>query len=214
MIPEDPGTNLEEVGQRLLVVVLLLFPYLLFRFAAAFEPASRRVEWLIGVSTVALSAWTVALPDFPQEGEPRSTGFDLYLGALALYWGALSLFVAIKLWRAGSNQPSVARRRMRLLSFAAALLTVAILLAVGNPAGTSWLALITSILGIASAVTFGLGLAPPAILRLQWRRPELEKTRQATGELIAATTPEQVTSAGPPRDGGACRRPGRLPARC
>ncbi len=83
---------------------------------------------------------------------------------------------------------------MRLLSFAAALLTVAILLAVGNPEGTSGLALITSIVGIASAVTFGLGLAPPAILRLQWRRPELEKTRKATGGLIAATTPEQVTS--------------------
>jgi K+-sensing histidine kinase KdpD len=83
---------------------------------------------------------------------------------------------------------------MRLLSFAAALLTVAILLAVGNPEGTSGLALITSIVGIASAVTFGLGLAPPAILRLQWRRPELEKTRKATGGLIAATTPEEVTS--------------------
>ena len=194
VIPENPSSSPEEVELRLLVVVLLMFPYLLFRFAAAFEPASRRVEWLIGASAVALSAWTFALPDFPQEGEPRSTGFDLYLGALALYWGALSLFVAVKLWRAGRDQPSVARRRMRLLSFAAALLTVAILLAVGNPEGTSGLALITSIVGIASAVTFGLGLAPPAILRLQWRRPELEKTRKATGGLIAATTPEQVTS--------------------
>jgi len=195
VLPENPSTSLEEVGLRLLVVVLLLFPYLLFRFAAAFEPASRSVEWLIGASTVALSAWTLALPDFPQGGEPRSAGFDIYLGALALYWGALSLFVAVKLWRAGLDQPNVARRRMRLLSFAATLLTVAILLAVGNPEGTSWLALITSTLGIASAVTFGLGLAPPAILRLQWRRPEMEKTRQATVGLIAATTPEQVTSA-------------------
>ena len=194
LIPENPSTSLEEAGLRLLVVVLLLFPYLLFRFAAAFESASRRVEWLIGASTVALSAWTIALPEFPQEGEPRSTGFDVYAAALGFYWGALSLFVAIKLWRAGRDQPSVARRRMRLLSFAATLLTVAILLAVGNPEGTTWLALITSVLGLASAVTFGLGLAPPAILRLQWRRPELEKTRKAMSGLIAATTPEQVTS--------------------
>ncbi len=194
VIPENPNSGPEEVELRVLVVVLLMFPYLLFRFAAAFESASRKAEWLIGAAAVALSAWTFALPDFPQEGEPRSTGFDLYLGALALYWGALSLFVAVKLWRAGRHQPSVARRRMRLLSFAAALLTVAILLAVGNPEGTSGLALITSIVGIASAITFGLGLAPPAILRLQWRRPELEKTRKATGGLIAATTPEQVTS--------------------
>lgn len=194
VIPEDPQTNLEQVEQRLLVVVLLLFPYLLFRFAAAFETASRRVEWIIGASTVALTAWTFALPDFPQEGEPRSVGFDLYLGALVVYWGALSLFVAVKLWRAGDGQPNVPRRRMRLLSFAATLLTVAILLAVANPENASGLALVTSILVIASALAFGLGLSPPAILRLHWRRAEVEKTRQATGGLIAATTPEQVTS--------------------
>jgi signal transduction histidine kinase len=193
VLPENASTSLEEVEQRVLVVVLLMFPYLLFRFAAAFEPASRRVEWLIGASAVALAVWTFALPEFPQEDEPRSTVFNLYLGALALYWGALSLFVAAKLWRAGHNQPNVARRRMRLLSVAATLLTVGILLAVGNPDGTSWLDLATSILAIASAVTFGFGLAPPAILRLQWRRPEMEKTRQATGALIAATTPEDVT---------------------
>ena len=193
LLPEHANTSVEEAGLRLLVVLLLLFPYLLFRFAAAFEPASRPVEWLIGAATVALSAWTLALPDIPQEGEPRSTGFDFYLGVLAFYFGALSLFVAIKLWRAGRDQPSVARRRMRLLSFAATLLTVALILAVGNPEGTSWLALITSLLAIASAVAFGLGLAPPPILRLQWRRPEMEKTRQATGALIAATTPEDVT---------------------
>jgi signal transduction histidine kinase len=193
VISEDPNTSLEEVEQRLLIVVLLLFPYLLFRFAAAFEPASRRLELLIGTSTVALSAWTFALPDFPQEGEARSVGFDFYLGGLALYWGALSLFVAVKLWRAGLGQPNVPRRRMRLLSFAATLLTVAILLAVANPENTSALALAASILAIASALAFGLGLAPPAILRLHWRRPEMEKTRKATSGLIAATTPEQVT---------------------
>jgi len=194
VIPEDPQTDLEQVEQRLLVVVLLLFPYLLFRFAAAFEPASRRVEWMIGLSIVALSIWTFALPDFPQEGEPRSTGFDLYLGALVLYWGSLSLFVAAKLWQAGHGQPNVPRRRMRLLGIAATLLTVAILLAVANPENTAGPALVTALLAIASAVAFGLGLSPPALLRLQWRRPEMEKTRQATGGLIAATTPEQVTS--------------------
>jgi signal transduction histidine kinase len=74
------------------------------------------------------------------------------------------------------------------------LLTVAILFAVANPENTSGLALVTSILGIASALAFGLGLSPPGILRLHWRRPEMEKTRQATSGLIAATTPEQVTS--------------------
>ncbi|MGH2922263.1 MAG: histidine kinase dimerization/phospho-acceptor domain-containing protein, partial [Gaiellaceae bacterium] len=194
VIPDDPHTNLERIEQRALVAVLLLFPYLLFRFAAAFEGAAKHVEWIIGAATIGLAAWTFALRDFPQEGEPRSVAFDVYLAGLVLYWGALSLFVAAKLWRAGHGQPSVARKRMRLLSFAATALTFGILLAAGNAGADPVLGLITSALAIASAVAFGTGLSPPALLRLHWRRPELEQVRLATGGLIAATTPEQVTT--------------------
>jgi signal transduction histidine kinase len=194
VIPEDPSGTIERLEQRLLVIVLLLFPYFLFRFATGFEPAARRVEWLVGGATVALVAWTLALPEFPSEGEPRSVGFDAYLVALVVFWGALSLFVAAKLWNAGEGQPSVARRRMRLLSFAATAMTLAILLAVANPDGASIVALLASVLAIASAVAFALGLSPPAFLRLHWRAPELEKVRAATSGLIAATTPEQVTT--------------------
>ena len=194
VIPEDPQGRVEEVELRVLVVVLLLFPYLLFRFAAAFEPAKQRTEWIVGASTVGLAVWTFLLPDIPQEGEPRSVAFDLYLGALVLLWGALSLFVAVKLWRAGAGQPSVARRRMRLLSFAATAMTLAILLAVANAENEPWLGIATSLLAVISALAFVLGLAPPALLRLQWRRPEVEKVRQASSGLIAARTPEQVTT--------------------
>jgi signal transduction histidine kinase len=194
VIPDDPHTNLERIEQRALLAVLLLFPYLLFRFAAAFEGAAKHVEWVIGAATIGLAAWTFALRDFPQEGEPRSAAFDAYLAALVLYWGALSLFVAAKLWRAGHGQPSVARKRMRLLSFAATALTFGILLAAANAGADPVLGLITSALAIASAVAFGSGLSPPALLRLHWRRTELEKVRLATSGLIAATTPEQVTT--------------------
>ena len=194
VIPEDPQGRVEEVELRVLVVVLLLFPYLLFRFAAAFEPAKRRTEWIVGAATVGLAVWTFLLPDIPQEGEPRSVAFDLYLGALVLLWGALSLFVAVKLWRAGAGQPSVARRRMRLLSFAATAMTLAILIAVANAENEPWLGIGTSLLAVISALAFVLGLAPPALLRLQWRRPEVEKVRQASSGLIAARTPEQVTT--------------------
>jgi signal transduction histidine kinase len=194
VMPDDPRGQLEELELRLLVVVLLLFPYLLFRFAAAFEPAARRTELVVGAATVGLAVWTFLLPDFPQDGEPRSLGFDLYLAALVLLWGTLSLFVAAKLWRAGHDQPSVARRRMRLLSFAATAMTLTILLAVANAEDDPILGLLSSALAIVSALAFLLGLAPPAIVRLQWRRPEVEKVREATSGLIAATTPEQVTT--------------------
>ena len=194
VLPEDPHGRLEELELRLLIVALVLFPYLLFRFAASFEPAARRTEWLVGAVTAGVAAWTFFLPEIPQEGEPRSVGFDLYLVALVLLWGSLSLFVAGKLWHAGHGQPSVPRRRMRLLSFAATAMTFAILLGVANADANPYLGMTTSVLTIVSALAFILGLAPPAIVRLHWRRPEVEQIRQATSGLIAATTPEQVTT--------------------
>ena len=194
VIPEDPADRVEELELRLLVVVLLLFPYLLFRFAAAFEPAARRTEVVIGAAIIGLAVWTFLLPDFPQAGEPRSLSFDLYLAAIVVFWGVLSLFVAAKLWRAGHGQPSVPRRRMRLLSFAATAMTVTLLLGAANSADDPVLGIISSSLAIVSALAFLLGLDPPALVRLQWRRPEVEQVRQATSGLIAATTPEQVTT--------------------
>jgi signal transduction histidine kinase len=194
VVPEDPHSRVGEMEVRILLAVLLLFPYLLFRFAAAFEGARWPTEVIVGAATVGLGVWTFLLPEIPQEGEPRSAGFDLYLGALVLFWGALSLFVAVKLWTAGRGQPSVPRRRMRLLSFAATALTAAILLSAANAEDEPLLGIISSVLMIVSALAFLVGLAPPALLRLQWRRPEVEKVRQATMGLVAARTPDQVTA--------------------
>jgi uncharacterized membrane protein YfcA len=44
VLPESPGTDLEAVLQRVAVLVLLAFPYCLFRFAAAFHRPARYVE--------------------------------------------------------------------------------------------------------------------------------------------------------------------------
>src|SRR5688572_25809438 len=41
VLPEDPETLLEKVVQRIDLAILLLFPYLVYRFAVAFEPTSR-----------------------------------------------------------------------------------------------------------------------------------------------------------------------------
>lgn len=192
--PENPETGAEKLEVQLLIVVLLLFPYLLFRFAASFTPASRLTELLAGILTIGLVAWTFALPEIPSDDEPRSRAFTLYLVALMLDWALLSFLMAARLWRAGRGQPSVPRRRMRLLSFAATVLTLALLLAVANAESNQMLELGTSLLGIASAALFALGLSPPTFVRLYWRRPELDRVRDATGRLIAANTPDEVTS--------------------
>ncbi len=192
VLPEEANSDREIVAQRVLVIVLVLFPYLLFKFTDAFDPSSRRLEWIAAATTVGLIAWTIVLPDFPQTGEHRTVAFSAYLYALVLQFAYLSTIAAWRLWRAGRDQPSVARNRMRMLSLAAVALTAAIFFAVAGPADNHGLEIAVSALAIASAFTFLLGLSPPGIVRLIWRRPEQERVRGAIGGLIAATTPEEV----------------------
>jgi len=192
VLPEEASSDFEIVAQRLLVIVLLLFPYLLFKFTAAFDPSSRRLDWAAAAATAALIAWTIALPDFPQTGEHRSLGFSIYLYALAVQFGALSTVAGYRLWRAGSDQPSVARNRMRMLSLAAFALTATLFFAVATPADEHGLQIAVSGLGVASALIFLLGFAPPEVVRIMWRRPEQDRVREAVGGLMTATTPEDV----------------------
>ena len=194
VLPETATSDFEIVAQRVLVVVLLLFPYCLFKFTSAFDPSSRRLEWVASTMTAGLIAWTIALPDFPQAGEHRSIGFSIYVYALVLQFGFLSSVAAYRLWRAGRDQPSVARKRMRMLSLAAVALATAILFAVAAPADDQGIKIAVSSIGIASALLFLLGFSPPGIVRLIWRRPEQERVRNAIGGLMAATTPEDVAA--------------------
>jgi len=82
VLPETANSDFELVAQRVLVVVLVLFPYFLFRFTSAFDPSSRRLGWPAAAVTAGLIAWTIALPDFPQAGEHRSLAFSIFLYAL------------------------------------------------------------------------------------------------------------------------------------
>ena len=194
VLPEKATSDFEFVAQRVLVVVLVLFPYLLFKFTAAFDPSSRRLGWPAAAVTAGLIAWTIALPDFPQTGEHRSLGFSIFLYALVLQFGSLSTIAAYRLWRAGRDQPSVACNRMRMLSLAAVALTATIFFAVAAPADSKGLQIAVSGLAIASALAFLLGFSPPGVVRLVWRRPEQERVRAAIGGLMVATTPQEVAA--------------------
>jgi signal transduction histidine kinase len=192
LLPDEPSGTAEEIGVRALVALLALFPYLLYRFSSSFEPASRRLELAVGLLTTALLVWTFALPDFPSEGEPRSTGFQVYLAAFVFHWTLLTVVVAGRLWLAGRGQPSVARKRMRLLAAAAVLITLALLLAVPETADDSAAALATDLLVTVSALAFLIGLTPPTLLRVAWRRPEQERLAEAVSQLMTATTEHEV----------------------
>ncbi|MGH3023239.1 MAG: sensor histidine kinase [Gaiellaceae bacterium] len=194
-VPEDPTTLAGEIALRALIALLVLFPYLLYRFSGSFEPASRRLERVVGLMTAAMLVWTFALPEVPGDDEPRSLGFQLYLAGFLVHWTVLTIVVAVRLWRAGRGQPSVARKRVRLLAVAAALITVTLFLAafVGGDDGSAS-ELVTSLLTMGSALAFLVGLVPPAALRAIWRRPEQERLSDAIAELMTASSEHEVAA--------------------
>lgn len=191
-LPEDPVSAPAIVAQKFLIAALVLFPYLVYRFTTAFNPPSRRLEQRLGVMTVVLLVWTFASPSFPSEGEPMPAWFTAYLVAFVFHWSVLSVVSALRLWRGARPEPTVARRRMQLLAFALTAITAALVLAAFGPGEGSPAELAAAILTTLCAVCFLLGLAPPALLRLVWRRPEQERLQHAVAALMEATTEASV----------------------
>ncbi len=176
------------------LALLVLFPYLLYKFTTAFERAAQGLERFVGLMTVVLLTWSFALPQIPEDEEEWSTGFVVYLTAFLFHWSLLSIIAAVRLWRAGERQPRLAQRRMRFLASAAALLTAALLLAGLGASEDSPLSLAIGLLASLSGIGFILGVAPPLALRERWRQPEVTRTRQAIADLMRAKTPDEVTS--------------------
>jgi signal transduction histidine kinase len=188
LVPTHPDGVLEYLAQRLNLELLVLFPYLLYRFATTFAPPGRRLQLLISSSTVILSVWTFALPNLPAAGESWSTGFAAYVVGFFIHWTTLSAVVTYRLWRGGRNQPSVAANRMRMLSFAAAALTVALLATTAVSDQRSAGAVIVQALAFVAIVAFYLGAEPPQIMRAYWRMPEQLRLQEAMRDLVTLAT--------------------------
>jgi signal transduction histidine kinase len=193
-LPDDPQAVAEKIVQRLDLAILLLFPYFLYRFAVAFEPTSRPLARFVDSLSALLVTATFALPMIPAEGEAWPSWFALYAVAFLVHWSVLLIIVAIRLWRAGRTEAAVARRRMRMLAFASTALTAALVLSLAAGDEHSLSALLVALLGTASGVAFLLGFAPPAILRMLWRRPEQARMQEAIGGLMTATSEEEVAA--------------------
>jgi signal transduction histidine kinase len=179
---------------KVLVALIALFPYSLYRFAVSFARPARWVELTAAAATAALFVWSLALPDVPDQGEPRSVSFTVFVIALLVQWTALSLFVAFRLWRAGQGHPTVVRYRMRLLAVGAIALSIVLILAglaASDPSPT--FELVQGLLTLGSMFLFFFGFAPPKALRKVWREPEEELLRRSVDELLVAAEPEDVT---------------------
>ena len=189
------GDDPPEWLDKLVIALILLVPYLLFRFAASFGWPSRRVELAALALTAAVVVWTAVLPTVPQEGEPRPDSFVIFIFALLVQWSALSLWVALRLWRAGRGQPTVVRYRMRTLAAAAVGLSLVLILAgVESEDPPAWVDVVNSLLVLAVVLLFFVGFAPPRALRKSWRDPEEEMLRRSVDDLLTAESPEAVLS--------------------
>jgi signal transduction histidine kinase len=195
LVPTHPNGFLEVAAQRLDIELLVLFPYLLYRFATAFNPPGRRLQLAVSALTVGLTVWTFTLRHIPAAHEHRSAWFTAYIFAFLIHWSLLSVVVTGRLWRAGRDEPSVAANRMRMLGFAAAALTVAIIGVAFTTDQDSAGALIVQILGLVAIVAFLLGLEPPLIVRAYWRMPEQSRLQDAMRDLVTlATTRTEIAA--------------------
>jgi signal transduction histidine kinase len=192
LLPNDPQGFWESLALRLLLAALVLFPFLLFRFAVAFKPPSRRLSLLVGAMTTLMVVWSFVVPEIPAEGEPWPKSFVAYVVGFMAHWTLLAVVVTYRLWTAGRGESSVARTRMRLLAFAAVTITLALIIAATDPDADSTAAALTSLLSTLSAVLFLIGIKPPALLRMAWRRPEQERLQDAIARLMGSTTEAEV----------------------
>jgi diguanylate cyclase (GGDEF)-like protein len=185
---------------KALLVVLLLFPYFLYRFAIAFDRPSWRVSLAAHVSTGTVVAWSVAVPYFPFPDAPQPLWWTLYRFAILGQWTILFAIVAGRLWGAGRHEVGIARRRMRTLAFAATGMNAAILLdGVANVPHSDTLVLTTQSLFVWSSVLFFVGLAPPGWLLRLWRRPEESAMQAAMTALFQAETQRELAAVLLPR---------------
>lgn len=194
VLPEDPENLAAKVVQRIDLVILVLFPYLLYRFAVAFEPTSRPLARFVDALSVTLITATLLLPSVPAQGEAWPWWFVAYVVGFLVHWSLLLSIVAIRLWRAGRAEASVARKRMQMLAFASTALTAALVFSLATGDESALGMLVVALLGTLSGVAFLLGFAPPATLRLLWRRPEQNRMQDAIGELLSATSEEDVAA--------------------
>lgn len=190
------GDPFLELIVKIELAGLVLFPYFLYRFMASFVERPRWVKVLVLSVTAGLVAWALLLPEIPSGDGARPPAFEYWLFAFLAQWSILSLFVTARLWISGRGQPSVARKRMRLLSVGAFGLTAVLVVAatVSGDGPDALPTLLVRILTFVSAVAFFAGFAPPPWLRVVWRRPESAALDRGISGLMASHKPEEVAT--------------------
>lgn len=192
-----PDTALHWI-YKILVAIVLCFPYLLVRFLDALEALTRAQRRAADLLTTATVIATLALPRIPASHDHRRPGWLLaFTGLVLIQWGWLAGFACVRFLVAGRGQPTVVRRRMQVLSFGSFVLVLSLVPTLstskGNTGSGAYLA--SEIIGLVAGIFFYLGIAPPALLRMLWRRPEEQALRRAEARLMTGATTKAVATA-------------------
>lgn len=193
LVPEGSDDLISLWGRKAMVATLALFPYCLYRFMTSFTPSVPWMRITATILTAAVVLGALLLPYLPDDGEPRPAWFLVYLGALLIQWVFLSGLVAVRLWRAGRGQPTVARRRMRTMSVGAGGLAMALVVAAAPSSETPGAEVLVGLLALAAAPLMLVGFAPPYFLRAAWRRDQESALKDARLSLMEATTAPEIT---------------------
>ena len=182
-----PTTPLIGWFIKIILVVLVLLPFSLYRFATAFQAPRRLVSLTAHVSTALVVLASISLPYVPRPGAAEPGWWTAYRLGLVAQWTILFSIVAVRLWVAARPEATVVRCRMRTLAFAAAGMNSAILLrSLGAPGRSDTMVVVTQGLLLASALLFFAGLVPPSWLVQIWRRPDQLALQGAMGALFQA----------------------------
>ena len=183
---------------KVLIAVVLAFPYLLVRFLDSFETIHRWQRFLAQALVSLSTVTTLILPRIPASNDHRRPGWLVaWLAVVFVEWGWLSGFACVRFLLAGRHQPTVVRRRMQVLSLGSFVLIVSLIPSLSptkNDTG-SHAYLAGQLIGILAGTLFYLGIAPPPILRMMWRRPEERALRRAEVRLMTGATTQSVAAA-------------------
>lgn len=188
-IPE--GSLADAVTGLISLAGLASFPYLLVRFHDTFDavPVWFRRALVAGLLTLVAVGVPLVLSSQADADSPlRSVALFL----LAVTWVVPLTTVSVRFWRAGRHQPTLVRRRLRLLAAATATLGLALLLVTATQDAGDGFVVAVQLVSMIAAGLFLVGFAPPSVLRTYWRQAEERALHDASVRLMGATTPAEV----------------------
>lgn len=189
-----------QLGARLIWILLIIYPWALSRFASkasGYETRGGRIA--AAAVLIPLAAFILFAPiGTPQSITPTYsaviTGFKI---AVTLQFLIMSGIAAAKLWKASNVQPTIVSNRLRMMSFAAVLLGVA--LVIGQFGGTptarpDWIEWLFGLTSLSAAAAFYICIAPPRVLRVYWSYSAVRAVRTVLRDIMQASTRKEAVT--------------------